>query len=625
LAAGTAGAFAVALPAAAQQSLADLSIEELSELRVTSVSRQPERVADAPASVYVITRDDIRRTGVTSLGEALRLAPNLEVARIDTVQYAISARGFNNAVGNKLLVMIDGRTVYTPLFSGVFWDQQDVLLADIERIEVISGPGASLWGANAVNGVINISTRAAGDTQGTFVSAGAGNLERNVGVRYGGELGASGHYRAYVKGSSLASLATAAGADLHNGWDRSQAGFRADWEHGDDRFTLQSDVYEGESDDRGSALGFTFGRIEVAGHNVLGRWTRRLANAGELQVQSYFDHAERDDALFFRPKADIFDVEVTHSIPRGKHSLFWGGGYRRSSDEINTGFVTTFIPRSDDLEWANLFVQDRIPLTERVEATLGLKLENNDYTGTESLPTFRLAWKPAQQRLVWTALSRAVRAPARFDKDVFFPGAPPFLVIGGPNFVSEVADVLDVGYRAEPTERFSYSFTAFHHDWDKLRSGTSIPVQLENMIEGTAQGIEGWMTWRVTRAWQLSAGFNTLDKDLRLKPGSTDPVGVNNESLANDPDHQWLLRATASLAHGFELDVRARHTEELPNPAVPAYTTMDATLIWSTRQRLQLALSVQNLFDDSHPEYGPADTRSQLERGVYLEVRRSAN
>ena len=622
---GASGALALGMPALAQdQSLADLSLEELAEVHVTSVSRQSERVADAPASVYVITHEDIRRSGVTSLPEALRLAPNLEVARTDPVQYAISARGFNNAVGNKLLVMIDGRTVYTPLFSGVFWDQQDVLLEDVDRIEVISGPGATLWGANAVNGVINIITRPAGETQGTFVAAGAGNLERNVAVRYGGPLGGSGSFRAYVKTTDLANTQTAAGADIRNGWDRSQLGFRADWNRDADRFTLQADVYEGESEDRGSVLNFAFGSIETGGHNVLGRWTRQLANSGELQVQSYFDHAERDDSLFFRPSADIFDVELTHSIPHDKHNLLWGAGYRRSSDEINTGFVTTFIPRSADLEWASLFLQDRIPLNEHVEATLGLKLERNDYTGTESLPSARLAWKPSERQLVWTALSRAVRAPSRFDRDVFFPGTPPFLVIGGPNFISEVADVIDVGYRAEPTERLSYSVTAFLHDWHKLRSGTSLPVQLENKIAGTAEGVEAWANWRLTRTWQLGAGFNTLNLDLHLEPGSTDPVGVQNETLANDPDYQWLLRATASLPFGIELDLRARHAEELQNPAVPEYDAVDATLTWKMRKRLALAVTVQNLFDDTHAEYGPAATRSELERGLYVEVRRTA-
>jgi iron complex outermembrane receptor protein len=627
LALETATALALGFSGAAQeQALADLSLEELAEIRVTSVSRQPERLADAPASVYVITRESIRRAGVTSLPEALRLAPNLGVARLDPVQYAISARGFNNAIGNKLLVMIDGRTVYTPLFSGVFWDQQDVLLADVERIEVISGPGGTLWGTNAVNGVINIITRSAGDTQGTFASVGGGNLESNVAVRYGGAFGNSGHFRVYAKTSNLASTDSASGADILNEWDRGQLGFRADWDGGSaDRFTLQADVYEGKSEDRGTVAGFAFGAIEVAGHNVLGRWTRALSSGGELRVQSYFDHAERDDRLFFRPDADIFDLEVTHAIPHGKHNLLWGGGYRRSEDEIKTGFVTAFIPPSRSLEWANLFLQDRIPLNKQVEATVGLRVEDNDFTGTESLPSVRVAWKPSDRRLVWTAWSRAVRAPARFDRDVFFPGTPPFLLIGGPNFVSEVADVIDVGYRAEPMERVSYSFTLFHHDWDKLRSGTSVPVQIENQIEGAAQGVEAWATWSVTRAWQLSAGFSTLDKDLRLKPGSTDPVGVNNETLANDPDRQWLLRATATLPRDIKLDVRARHVEELPNPAVPAYTAVDATFVWNVRKRLAVSVAIQNLFDGAHPEYGPEPTRSELDRGVYVELRRSAD
>lgn len=608
----------------AQDTLADLSLEELSEVRVTTVSRQPERIADAPASIYVITSEDVRRTGVTTIPEALRLAPNVQVARTDSVQYAISARGFNNAVGNKLLVMIDGRTVYTPLFSGVFWDQQDVLLADVDRIEIISGPGATLWGANAVNGVINIVTRSAAETQGSLFALGGGNLERNAAFRYGAELGESGHFRAYAKAASFANTQRASGAAVADEWDRAQVGFRADWELGRDRLTLQADAYDGESQDRGSVLGIAFGSIEVGGANVLGRWNRTFDGGSELQVQSYFDRAERDDFLFFRPQAEIFDVEAQHSIPLGKHSVLWGGGYRRSSDEIDTGFTTTFIPRSRELSWLNLFMQDRIRVTERVETTIGLKLETNEYTGTESLPSFRVAWKPRDSRLIWAALSRAVRAPSRFDRDVFFPGTPPFLVIGGPNFVSEEASVLDFGYRAEPTDRLSWSVTLFHHDWDDLRSGTGLPVQFENRIEGTAEGVEAWLTWRATQSWQLSAGFNTLDKDLRLEPGSTDPVGVNNETLANDGDYQWVMRSTLSLGRGLELDARVRHAEELPNPAVPDYTAMDATLTWQLRDRLAFKFMVQNLFDAEHPEYGPAATRSELERGAYVEITRTS-
>jgi iron complex outermembrane receptor protein len=611
---------AAAQVAAQSATLADLSLEELGAIRVTTVSRTPERIADAPASVFVITSDDIRRSGATSLPEALRLAPNLAVARADSVQYAISARGFNNAVGNKLLVMIDGRTVYTPLFSGVFWDQQDVLLADVDRIEVISGPGATLWGANAVNGVINVITKPAGDTQGALVSARAGDLERQAAVRYGGPLGTSGAFRAYVQTTALDRTHLASGAGGLDEWQRAQAGFRADWQRDDDRLTLQTDAYSGRSQDRGTILNIPLGRIEVSGANILARWTRELGGGRELQVQSYLDRASRDDFLFFRPTADIFDIELQHTIPLGRHDLIWGGDYRRSSDDIRTGFATTFIPQKRELDWESLFLQDRWAITTQLEATLGLKLESNDYTGTESLPSFRIAWKPTSGQLVWGSLSRAVRAPSRYDRDVFFPGQPPFLVIGGPNFKSEVAKVLEAGYRAQPNDKISFSVTAFYHDWDRLRSGTALPVQLENRIEGDADGVEAWATWRIAHAWQIAAGFNTLDKDLQLEPGSTDPVGVNNETLANDADYQWLLRASADLAHDLELDVRVRHVDALPNPAVPAYTAVDATVGWRPRPRLDLRLIAQNLFDAAHPEYGPAPTRSELERGVLLQA-----
>ncbi len=598
--------------------LAALSIEEPAELRVTSVSRRPERAADAAASIYVITRADIASSGATSLPEALRLAPNLQVARTDTVQYAISARGFNNAIGNKLLVLIDGRTVYTPLFSGVFWDQQDVLLEDVDRIEVISGPGATLWGANAVNGVINVITKPASETQGAFVAVGAGNVARDAAVRYGGELGTAGTFRAYAKTTDLEHTDQANGAAQSDGWDRAQVGFRADWDYGATSITLQADAYAGESEDRGTVMGLPFGSIEVSGANILGRWARELAAGSRLQVQAYLDRAERDDFLFFRPTADIVDVEVQHTVTLAAHNLVWGGGYRRAKDEINTGFVTAFIPRRRELDWQNVYVQDRLPIGERLEATFGLKLESNDYTRTEHLPSLRISWKPAEDKLLWSALSRAVRAPSRFDRDVYFPGTPPFFVMGGPNFVSEVANVLEVGYRAQPTDKLSYSVTLYHHDWDKLRSGTSLPVQLENGIEGSAAGVEAWATWQVTRGWQLSGGFSTLDKDLRLEPGSTDPVGVDNETLANDADYQWLLRSSWDLGSNFALEVNARHVEELPNPAVPDYTAIDASFAWQALPRVAISATAYNLFDEQHPEFGPFPTRSELERALYL-------
>jgi iron complex outermembrane receptor protein len=596
--------------------LADLSLEELSNIDVTSVSKRPEQLTDAPASIYVITGEDIRRSGVTTLPEALRLAPNLQVARIDSVQYAISARGFNNAIGNKLLVLVDGRTVYTPLFSGVFWDQQDVLLEDVERIEVISGPGATLWGANAVNGVINVITRPAGGTQGSLVWIGGGTQEQHGAARYGSRLGQNGHLRIYGKGSRIGNTVSTNGTPMTNDWDRGQAGFRADWATGRDSFTFQGDAYHGSSDDRGTVIGIAFGRIEVSGANLLARWTRQFDDDSDLQIQAYWDRSRRDDLLFYKPEADIFDLDFQHSIRRDAHRLLWGGGYRHGRDDVGPGFVTTFVPESEELGWSNLFVQDQIRLSQRTELTVGVKLESNDYTGLEYLPSARIAWKPTEHRLVWGAVSRAVRAPSRFDRDVRFPGTPPFLVVGGPNFQSEVAYVYELGYRSQPSSAVYYSVTTFYHDWDRLRSGTALPVTLENEIEGHAYGVEAWGNYQATSSWRLSAGLTTLRKDLRLKPGSTDPVGVDNDTLSNDPEYQWQLRSYLNLPAHVELDVGVRHVAALRHPAVPAYTALDVRVGWRPRPDLELSLTGQNLLDQQHPEFGAPASRSELFRSV---------
>jgi len=305
--------------------LADLTLEQLANIEVTSVSRHSERLADAPASIYVITNDDIRRSGARSLAEALRLAPNLQVARTSASTYAISSRGFNNSLGNKLLVLIDGRTVYTPLFSGVFWDQQDVLLEDIDRIEVISGPGATLWGANAVNGVINIISRSARDSQGALFTAGGGNLDAGTAARYGGPLGESGHFRIYGKLREFQNTRKASGTDLPDGWRQGQAGFRADWVLPRRSFTIQGDTYSGRGDERS-----TGGRVEVAGTNLLGRWNEKFDGGSDLQVQAYFDRSNRDDKAGFQGDVDTWDVELQHSIPFSRQKVIWGGAGQTS-------------------------------------------------------------------------------------------------------------------------------------------------------------------------------------------------------------------------------------------------------------------------------------------------------
>lgn len=608
------------LPAA---DLADLSLEQLANIEVTSVSRRTERLSDAPASIYVITSEDIRRSGVTSLPEALRLAPNLQVARTSASGYAISARGFNNSIGNKLLVLIDGRTVYTPLFSGVFWDAQDVMLEDIDRIEVISGPGGTLWGANAMNGVINIITRQAKATQGTLVAVGGGNLEAGGAVRYGGKFGADGYYRVYGKYFDRDNTERANGTEVSDGWHKGQVGFRADWGGGDRNFTLQGDVYNGKLEQAQP------GKTTIDGVNLVGRWSQRLSGGSDLRLQTYYDHTERDVPGTFNEKLDIFDVEFQHGIPLGKSQrVLWGGGYRYARDRVQNSPGLAFLPADKDLAWANVFVQDEIRVTDTVDFIAGIKLERNDYTGWETLPSVRLAWKPQANQLLWTALSRAVRAPARLDRELFVP-ANGSLLAGGPNFRSEIANVFEIGNRGQPSSAVSYSITAFYQDYDHLRSlepapgATCVTVApgntcvLGNLIEGSSKGIEAWGSYQVTQAWRLSGGVLLLDVDLKTKPGSVD---ANPAALGNDPDYQVLLRSSHNLTSKLELDILLRSVGELPNPNVPSYTAVDARLRWEPTRGVGLSVSLQNLFDDSHPEFGTPATRSVYERGVFFKL-----
>lgn len=603
-----------------------LSIEELSKIKISSVSKQEESLSDAPASIYVITRDEIHGSGYATLPEVLRLAPNLNVARRTSTEYAISARGFNNAIGNKLLVLIDGRTVYTPLFSGVFWGQQDLMLEDIERIEVLSGPGATLWGANAVNGVINIITRSAHDSQGILASGYGGNFERGVNTRYGGTLGENAHYRVYAKAMELDETPRTDGLEVSDAYDKAQAGFRVDWENGADRFTFQGDTYSGQSVDRGTVVGLELGREEVSGANLLARWNRRYEDGSDLQIQTYWDHSEREDFFLYQPEVDLYDIEVQYGLPLDSHRLLMGGGYRSAEDTVGPGFPSVFIPESRSLDWSNLFIQDEIRLTETLEATVGIKFESNDYTDVENLPSARLAWKLSDNALLWSSLSRAVRAPSRFDRDVFaFAFLPIFQLTGGPDFESEVADVFELGYRTQVSDSFSYSVTGFYHEWDKLRSGeitslTPLTIQLENKIKGPLYGAEAWASYQVSDAWRLSAGTVIQRKDLRLKPGSTDPEGVDNPTLSNDPEYQRTLRSSLELPGPSRLDVNIRYISKLPNPAVPSYTAVDAFYGWQINEEFEISLSLQNMFDKEHIEFDAPDASREHERKAFLKL-----
>lgn len=627
--AGLASSAAPASAQSSQLSLARLSLEELSNIEITSASKRAERLSDAPASVFVITADDIRRTGVTSIPEALRLAPNLQVARAYNAGYLISARGFNGNATNKLLVLIDGRSVYTPFFSGVFWDVQDLMLEDVERIEVISGPGGTLWGVNAVNGVINIITRSAAETQGSLAVAGAGNRESHLALRHGAAAGSDGAFRVYAKGYERRHTETASGAKVDDAMWHAQAGFRADWSTPGSKLSVHGHVYEGRRDQPlpgtiATGVAFELGEISVRGANLVGQWERGLEGGARLAVQAYYDRTHRTVPPTFAETLEIVDLQLQHSLqPMARHALVWGAQYRLAMDRVKNSVYIAFLPAKVDQKWTSLFVQDEITLRDDLRLTLGARVERNDYTGNEFLPNLRLAWKLAPEKLLWMAASRTVRAPSRLDRDTFVPGQPPFILTGGSEVSSEVAKVLELGWRAQPAANLSYSVTAYHADYDHLRTQELAPSQTSvffgSGMKGQVAGVEAWGSYEASTSWRLSAGFTRLWQDLQLRPGSNDSVAVQNAEGAN-PDVQWLLRSSHDLGSRAEIDVFARHVSKLSSPDVPSYTAVDVRGAWRPTDKLELSLTARNLFDSGHGEANHVDTRAEFGRAVFVQL-----
>jgi iron complex outermembrane receptor protein len=613
-----------------QSDLTSLSLEELGDLQITSGSKKPERLSDAAASVFVITADDIRRSGARTLPEALRLAPNLQVAEASATGYAISARGMNgsnNSAPNKLLVLVDGRSVYSPLFSGVFWDAQEVMLEDVERIEVISGPGGTLWGVNAVNGVINIITRPAADTHGALLTTSVGNEGYDAGFRYGGSLGTDGNYRVYAKHTRWDHGETPDGNPVDDAGHRTQVGFRTDWRHGSDSLMLKGNVYDGSEQQPApgalsiSGIDLVLGDVTNSGANLTARWNRALAAGGSLDLQAYYDHTRRTAPPLFGERLDILDVQLQHTLrPLGRHSLVWGMNARQSRDRVeNTSPYFAFLPARVRQRWTSLFAQDEVALATRWRLTLGARLERNDYTGDEFLPNVRLAWKAAPNHLFWTAVSRTVRAPSRLDRDVYVPATPPYLLDGGDPVRSEVAKVYELGYRGQPTPRLSWSATVFHNDYDHLRTQEIDPsftyIYFGSLMEGRANGIEWWGSFQAARNWRLSGGFTALDEDFRLKPGSNDVAGPGMKGL--DPSNTWQLRSSWNLGSKGQLDVGLRHVGQLAQGNVPAYTAVDARLGWMLAAGAEISLTGRNL-SGGHGEYRARDLRREIGRTVIL-------
>jgi iron complex outermembrane receptor protein len=624
---------AAALPVHASISTDDLtrlSLEELGDIRITSVSKKAERLADAAASVYVITADDIHRSGARTLPEALRLAPNLHVASISGTGHAISARGMNGSntsAPNKLLVLIDGRSVYTPLFSGVFWDVQDVVMEDIERIEVISGPGGTLWGVNAVNGVINIITRAATDTPGAMFAANAGSDGSDAVAQYGGRFGAAGHYRMYGKYLQHDRTSTEDGTPVDDAGHRAQVGFRIDWAQRGDSFTLSGSLYDGAEGQPApgtisTGVPLTLGGISLSGGHLLARWDRQFEDGSGLGLQAYYDRTERIVPPTYGQTLDILDLQLQHSLRRlGMHALTWGANFRRSRDRVENSPFFAFLPADVDQGWTSLFVQDEMAVRENLRLTLGTRLERNDYTGTEVLPNARLAWTIAPDHMLWSAVSRAVRAPSRLDHDAFIPGAPPFLLNGGRDVRSELATVYEIGYRGLPARRFSYSVTTFHTQYDDLRTTEVDPsstfLLFGNGMEGKATGIEMWGAYQAAPAWRLSGGFTALREKLWLKPGSDDIDGPSAAGF--DPSNTWQLRSSWSIDDRRDFDLGLRHVAALARNDIPAYTALDARFGWKLAHGMELSVAGTNLLG-RHSEYGALATRSEFGPEVWVSL-----
>ncbi|HUR21229.1 MAG TPA: TonB-dependent receptor [Vicinamibacterales bacterium] len=598
--------------AANAHGLAELSLEELGEMPVTSVTGRPESLRSAPASVFVISGEDIRRSGANSLPEALRLAPNLQVARLSSGQYAISARGFNNAIANKLLVLIDGRTIYSSLFSGVFWDFHDLVLEDIDRIEVISGPGGTLWGANAVNGIVNVITKPAGATQGGLVSVTRSGHGGQESARWGGRLGEVGHVRLYALATDRGSTRTAAGVDVNDSSSKKQVGFRSDLTLQPGLLTMQGDAFSGGDD---PANNFA---PKMYGGNLLARWESRLADGSPYRVQAYYDLQARDDVNLFRNRTGSWDLQFTHEpiMPKG-HQLLWGGGYRVADDENKPNPLIGFNPAERRLTWANVFAQHQVQL-EQWQLTVGAKAERNTYTGVEFLPSVRIAYQHENRGTTWGGLSRTVRAPARIDRDFFFPANPPFVIAGGEGFESEVANVLEIGHRGQMGRDVSYSATVFRQRYEGLRAGRGTPLRIANRIEGDVDGLEAWAQWQPAGFARLTLGYLGLRKDLRFSEPPADSTSIPN--LGNDPRNQWTLRAQFDLPRRTELDFFVRRVGALPDPAVPSYTSVDARLGWQLAPALEVSLIVQNLGDRQHREFGTAASASTFGRRVLLRM-----
>ncbi|MFO0949274.1 MAG: TonB-dependent receptor [Planctomycetota bacterium] len=657
------------------ESFLDLPLEQLTQLdvrvpvppvfdtEVTTVARTPTRVTRTPAAVYVITQEDIRRSGVRSLPDALRMAPGVQVAQIDTNTFAISIRGFNDQYSNKLLVLIDGRSIYTPTFSGVYWDLRDVLLEDVERIEVIRGPGSTIWGSNAVNGIINIITYSAKDTQQIYAGGGAGNTELSFGEgRIGGKIGSDTFYRVYAKYFDRDDSVLLDGGKNSDGWENVRGGLRLDREFSEeDSFTFQAEMFKGES---GGLLDLPqltppYNIVSnqpstYTGGHVLARWMHKYSDEADWSAQFYYDRTDIVQVNIAEIR-DIFDFDFVNRFPLGRRQeITWGAGYRFTPDQERGTFGLNFTPEDRFLNFVSTFIQDEFKLIEdRLSWFLGSKLEYNDFTGVVIQPGTRLLWTPDERQTIWASVTRAVRIPSRAEDDITIvqsvvpagqldpaqfgnlPADLPvsFNLVGSRGFQSEDLLALELGYRVSPTDQLGIDVTPFLNFYDNLRtfdpvppyfSATPLPLHLivpsraQNLMYGETYGTEVATTWDATEYWKLRGSYSWLDMQLHAR--STSAQSQAEQIEGESPNNQFTVRSFLALTSRLDLDTSVYYVDNLPALNVPNYVRVDMRVGWRPTDSLELILGVQNMFDPEHQEYAPTvftSATSVLERSIY--------
>ncbi len=626
--------------AAVTADYADMSMEQLMQESVTSVSKRQTKLSASAAAISVISGDDIRRLGMSSLPEALRLAPGLDVARVDASHWAISSRGFNLSYANKLLVLMDGRSLYTPSFGGVPWAQQGAaMMEDVDRIEVIRGPGATLWGANAVNGVINITSKNSADTQGLLLSTTLGNeFQPLTSARYGGEINAQLHYRSYLQFSNREGLLDSAGNDAGDDWGSIRGGFRSDWQATtDDLVTIQGDLYTLRSRERVTTTQFTapyaatnYVDNESHGGNLIGRWTRTISPDSHLSLQAYFDAFRIEGGANYEVRR-TGDVELEYRFAAGvRNDILTGFGYRLSADRFDDNAFVTWSQNSRTLALYNAFIQDEITLVpDRLRLTLGTKFEHNDFTGWEIQPSARLLWTPDSRQTLWAAASHAVATPTRLYRDAtvgssVFPDPTGSLVevqLRGANVDAEKLDAFEAGYRVEATPDLSFDLAGFYNIYDGIigyPQGTPspsanpvphvvVPLDFANNISGHTYGAELAANWRPDERWRLTASYSWLE--MNLKSGA--------DTEAESPRQQAGIQSYVTLPWNLEFTTAAWFVDSISprtldgaSVAVPAYIRADAGLIWRPRPDLEIGIFGQNLLDGAHPEFASKNTRA---------------